>query len=382
MFFFKILWNQIRLKKVQNGLLLALVAAITTLYVFVDNSAKFSDRSMKLIMKRMGHNMLILPETANPMDVYHCTANQPEFSDTVPRFLAGKTSLLSKYYVGRLQHRIELNGHSLILTGIEPVKRPDETPEKSNMVKPVRSGAVRLGAGAAKRLGLQAGDTLEVMSKAFQVEKTTPKNGTDDDFRVYFALGDAQTLLGKPGIINGIVAFECLHGGSLDYAEKFQKAELARLMPGFRHISKMEIARGRYLGRFTTESFLGSLLTVLIIVAVLAIAIVGLQEVTDRKFEASIMGAMGANHFFIAGLFLAKTVLLAGIGAFMGFLIGGNVSVLLTSGVLVFNTDPVRVLWSRLPGVVAWAVAIASTAESLPLLKLARLDPGATLMEE
>lgn len=380
--FFRILWNQIRFKKVRNGLLLALVTAITTLYIFVENSAEFSDRSMKLIMKRMGHNMLILPETTNPMDVYHCTDNQPEFPDTVTRFLAGKTDLLSKYYVSCLQREIELNGRRLVLTGIEPVARPDETKEKGNMVKAVGPGHARLGAEAAERLMIKPGDTLAIQSKKLHVETVMPRRGTSDDFRVYVALQDAQIILGKPGRINGIMAFECLHAGSLEHSESYQKAKLAETMPGFRHISNMKIAKGRYLGRVTTSSFLGSLLTVLVIVAALAIVIVGLQEVADRKYEISIMSAMGADHFFIAGLFLVKMVFLASLGALMGFIIGGNISVLLTSDVLVSNTLPVHVQWEKLPGILAWAAGIAAAAEMIPLLTLARYDPGATLMEE
>lgn len=380
--FFRILWNQIQTKKAGNALLLALIAAITTLYVFVDNSAKFSDRSMKLIMKRMGHNMLILPETANPMDAYHCTGHQPEFPDTVTRFLAGKTRLLSKYYVSRLQKVIELDGHPLILTGIEPVTRPDETKEKGNMVKAVRKGTARVGTEAAQRLRVKPGDTVEILSGKFHVETVVPPGGTNDDFRIYVALQDAQSILGKPGRINGIIAFECLHAGSLEHSEKFQKAELAKVMPGFRHISNMKIAKGRYLGRVTTSSFLGSLLTVLIIVAVLSIVIVGLQEVADRKYEVSIMSAMGADHLFVAGLFLTKMALLATVGALIGFVVGGHISVLLTSDVLVTNTQPIHVQWNKLPGILAWAAGIAAAAELVPLLKLARLDPGATLMEE
>ena len=382
MMFFKILWSRIWCGKARNGLLLALITAITTLYVFVDNSAKFSDRSMKLIMKRMGHNMLILPESSNPLDVYNCTDHQREFSDTVTHFLAGKTSLLSKYYVGRLQRKVELNGHSLILTGIEPVARPDETREKGNLVKPVAKGTVRLGALAAELLAAKSGDSLKVMSGMFKVDRIMPQKGTEDDFRLYIPLPEAQSILGKAGLINGIVAFECLHIGSLAKSEAFQKAELAKVMPGFRHISKMDIAKGRYLGRLTTSSFLGSLLIVLVIVAILAIVIAGLQEVTESRFEVSIMAAMGADYSYVVGLFLAKVLLIAGTGTFLGFVIGGNVSVQLTSEALVFNTQPVDVQWNKLPWVMVWAIGIASIAELLPLLKLARLDPGSTLMEE
>jgi len=49
------------------------MTSLVTLYVYLRNTNQFANRSMQLIMKNMGHNMLILPEEANPYDVYLCT---------------------------------------------------------------------------------------------------------------------------------------------------------------------------------------------------------------------------------------------------------------------------------------------------------------------
>jgi len=49
------------------------MTSLVTLYVYLRNTNQFANRSMQLIMKNMGHNMLILPEEADPYDVYLCT---------------------------------------------------------------------------------------------------------------------------------------------------------------------------------------------------------------------------------------------------------------------------------------------------------------------
>jgi len=352
------------------------------LYVFVMNSAQFANRSMQLIMKRMGHNMLIIPETADALATYHCSDNQMEFPDSVPRFLAQQTQLVSKYYVARLQKKINIDGNALILTGIEPVVRPDETEEKGNMIKSVKSGTVRLGIEAAKILNAKQGDKINVLSTTFVVDRIAPVIGTEDDFRIFTNLKTAQMMLGKPGRINGIVAFECLEAGSLEKSEKYQREEMRKILPGYRHISKMEIAKGRYLGRITTSSFLGSLLIVLLIVTILVIVIVGLQEVVERKTEIGIMISMGASYRFVVSLFMTKILLIALIGAVIGFVIGGYISLWLTNPAIVFNTKPIAIDWTNLPRVLVMAGAVAVAAEVLPIVKLLRLHPGTILMEE
>ena len=359
-----------------------LIISMTVLYVFVQNSADFTNRSMQIIMKRMGHNMLIVPEEADVLAAYQCSDSQMEFPDTVAHFLAGQTQLLSKYYVARLQRKYAVNGKTLILTGIEPVARSDETREKGNMIKAVEPGAVRLGVEAARIMNAKQGDTITLASKVFVVEGIVPANGTEDDFRVYVNLRAAQTILDKPGVINGIVAFECLSAGSLEQSERYQSVELGKILPGYQHITKMNIAKGRFLGRVTTSSFLASLLIVLLIVTVLVIVIVGLQEVAERKTEIGIMISMGASYRFVAGLFLAKIILLAIVGASLGFVTGGYLSVWLTSPALIFNTEPIAIQWDNLPKVLVMAGLIAAVAETIPIAKLLRLDPGAILMEE
>ena len=115
--------------------------ALTSLYVYVDNSARFSKRSMQIIMKNMGHNLLILPKRVEPLDTYHCTEHQVLFSDEITTRLAQNVELGSRYYTSILQTREIVSGKTLLLTGIQPVSRADETAEvafRSDWRTPIR----------------------------------------------------------------------------------------------------------------------------------------------------------------------------------------------------------------------------------------------------
>ncbi|HUT24288.1 MAG TPA: ABC transporter permease [Sumerlaeia bacterium] len=364
------------------------ISSVVALYVYLRNTSLFANRSMQLIMKNMGHNMLILPEEANPLDVYLCTDRQVLFSDRTTHRLARVPRLASKYYVSVLQKRVRLGEREYLLTGIEPVARADETREKGNMMPPLDPGQARLGASAAGLLGnREVGDPKEslkipILGAEFEVVETLPPKGTQDDFRVYIPLADCQRLLGQEGRINAILAFECLeYGGSLAEIEAYQRRELEKAQPGFKHISRSAIAEGRYLARRTTQRSLYYLLGIALVVAVLIIVVTGLQEVAERRGEVAILLAMGTDYVHIVGLFAGKMLILAAAAALTGFIAGSNLAVWLTSPFLAVNTAVVQVLWGHLPSVVAVTCLIALLAEAIPMIQLLRMDPNAALTE-
>jgi len=381
--FIRIMFKQMRRKWAANLLLFLTMTALVSLYVFILNTNRFSMRSMQLIMKNMGHNQLIIPRSQPASDTYMCTESQIDFPDETTRKLATHTELLSKYYVSVLQERMKTGGVTLVLTGIEPVRRPDESREKGNPVKPVKTGTARLGSEAAAVLGTSEGQRFEIKEKAFTTVAVTPENGTLDDYRVFLNLADMQALVDKPGRINVILSFECLHGGrTLEETHRYQQKLFEQAMPGFRQFNVESIARGRFYARHMTDKYQYYLLTLVMAITVLIVVITGLQEVAERKYETGILVAQGAGYTYIIGLYLSKTVLLACLAAVAGFLIGGEASVQLTTPFLVTQTREVTILWGHLPPTVLLIGLVAFIAELIPMIKLVRMDPCAIVMEE
>ncbi|OGS34604.1 MAG: hypothetical protein A2293_03105 [Elusimicrobia bacterium RIFOXYB2_FULL_49_7] len=113
-------------------LFLALTVSVS-LYVYIRNTSDYTNRAMQLIAKRLGHNLIILPNTSDPLDIYWCTDGQLSFSEAVTAQLAGYLPLASRYFVSVLQTRLVRNEKTFLLTGIEPVQRPDESAEKGRV---------------------------------------------------------------------------------------------------------------------------------------------------------------------------------------------------------------------------------------------------------
>jgi len=381
--FLKIIVNQARQKWVVTVLLLLAMTALVSLYVYIKNSARFSNRSMQIIMKNMGHNVLILPANSDPGQTHLCGPGQTLFSDTVTRDMAQELRLASKYYLSMLQERNEVNGKTVVLTGIEPVSRRDETREKRNLVVAIKPGRARLGSAAAEAFNVREGETITIMDRSFHVDQILSSQGTIDDSRVYIPLAQSQQMLNKPGKINAILAFLCLsYGPSLEKTCAHQDKVMARRFPGFRTIAKTNLAQGRYLARMTTTRYLYYLLGIVLAVTVALIVVAGVQEVSERIREVGILLAMGAGYSYIVSLYIVKLLVLALLASTAGFFIGSGLSKLLLVDVLTSNTRPISILWNQMPSTVVLTCAVAISAEVIPMIKLVRMDPNAILVEE
>ncbi len=380
--FFKLLFRQAIYKWGINLLIFLALTTLVSLYVYMQNTSRFANRSMQLIMKNMGHNLFILPNETNPLDTYLCNEQQIMFSDQVTRELAKHTHLASRYYVSTLQQKIHINNHEFILTGIEPVSRKDETREKQNMIQPIQEGQARIGSMVARQLQLAEGSEIIIKKHSFNIAEILPAKGKIDDFRIYIELSGCQALLDQAGKINVIMAFACLHVGDQEETEAFQKRELTNIQPGFKQITQTDIFQGRYWARITTQTSLRYILMIVLGVVILLIVVTGFQEVTERRRELGIFVSMGANYFYIIGLYLVKILLLAFVASLSGFLIGSLLSMWFNTSILVSNTMPVQILWEHYPNVAYRTCLIAIIAELFPMLKLLRMDPAATLIEE
>jgi len=380
--FLRILLNQARHRGGVALLVFLAITALVTLYVYSSNTTRFANRSMQLVMKNMGHNLVLFPKEADAGAIHGCTENQLLFSDDTTRRMSESLDLLSKYYVSVLQARVSVEGHDVILTGIEPVRRRDETPEKSNLTLPLDEHEARLGHESARKLKKHVGDSVSILGESFRIVEIFPPKAGLDDCRVYVNLKRCQTLLGKEGQINLILAFLCLHGRSLDGALALQEKRLAETFPDFRQISKMDIAQGRYLARITTRKSLSYFFGIVAIATAVVVAVSGLQEVHDRRQETGILIAMGTSHAAIVSLYLAKILVVALLASVAGFCLGSFLAIQLNAPLLVVNTRPVSILWQQLPSVVGLTCAVALVAELIPIVKLLSLDPNTILSEQ
>ena len=377
-----LIFRQALHKRLVTVLLFLALTASVSLYVYISNTSRYTNRSMQLIVKRLGHNLIILPDSTDPLDVYWCTDKQVVFSENIAVRLADHAALASRYFVSVLQTRLARNGKTFLLTGIGIVQRSDETAEKGNMIRPVRDSEVRLGAMAARQLGQSAGDTLHINGAVYTVESVVMERGDEDDYRIFINMSTLQAMLKQEGRIHYVLAFLCQHGSDVVKTIKNERAMLKDIAPGMKLITKTGLIQGRALARLTTDRTLYYLLGLILIVTIMIIIISGAQEVAERRKETGILTAMGAGYGYILSLYLIKIGLLALSASVAGFIAGSTLAVYWTSGFLVTETMEVAYQWADLPKICFVTLITALMAESIPLISLVRSDPSRILMEE
>ncbi|MFH0921337.1 MAG: FtsX-like permease family protein [Fibrobacterota bacterium] len=364
-------------------LLFLAITASVSLNTYIRNTSIYMNRSMQLIVKNMGHNLLYMPGETNPFDMYGCTGGEKAFPDKVAELLARHKELASRYFVAVLQEKwTASDGKTYLLTGIRPVERKDETAEKANMIRPLSGNAIRLGASVARHLNIGQGSELWIQGKAFNVTGVMDEKGNVDDFRIYLPLGRLQEMTGRVDSIHFIMAFLCQHSEDVPKALAQERLLLSGIAPDLKLIAKTDILQGRNLARTTTSRSLYYLLGLIFAVALLIIIITGLQEVAERRKEAGVLTALGAGPGYIVSLYMIKIGVLAAGAALTGFFMGSFMAVHWTSGFLVTETVPVTFQWADLPETIIITVLAALAAESVPVISLIRSDPGTVLTEE
>jgi len=374
--------QQIRHHWVLSLLLFLALCGVAVLHTYVRNSADYQHRSMQLIMKNMGHNLWFLDESADPLDAIVGSDDLPTFADDRIYELAGDRRVASTYWANALQGMVQIQGRRVLLTGVHRVDDYQITAERPHLLEVLSPGEARLGHNVAADWDLVEGDMLSVEGRRYYVVEVYRARGTIDDHRLWIPLGDAQQWLGKPGRANLILGFLCMRGMPLDAGLARLGDQIADHHAGFQVIPRMNMLEARSLARATTAQYLSYLLMIVLIVTAALIAIVGWMEVKERRYELSIMLAMGTACHFLIGLVIGKLVALALAASLIGFLIGSYCSVYWLSPHLLYETQPITIVWDVFPKVLATSLILMSLAAVVPLVNILRLDPARMLSEE
>ena len=357
-------------------------------------------------MLKLGFNVVILPKDQNLSDWYaddYASKYMPE--DYVER-LAGSGIVTVRHFLPSLQQKVEWSeaGRVVILMGIRgEVQNPSKGPRKP-LVQPVPAGGIVLGYRLHQAMGLNVGDTTSLLGRTFTVHRCHEERGNKDDITAWIPLAEAQELLGKTGLINAILAVECVCARP-DAARI--RAEIARVLPhtqvierGPRVLARAE-ARMRVAeeGRASIErerqsraalrrhrERLAALLVPLAMVAsALWIGVLALGNVRERRSEIGILRALGVRAGQILGLFLMKALIMGlaggvlGVGA--GWLAGRRLGVALETTVAETGATPGFDPWLAIIAVLA-APLLACVACWIPALIAMQQDPAVILQEE
>lgn len=239
---------------------------------------------------------------------------------------------------------------------------------------PKTSEELLLGSEAARVLGLNSGDSLELGARQFQIAGVLKPTGAADDNAIIGDLQTVQTVLGKPGKVSmvEIIAF-C--GGCpisemvLQIAEKFPDTKVTALQQAV--MSKMQS-----IEMFTSFSY--GIAGLVIFVGSLLVFVTMMGSVNERTREIGIFRAIGFRRGHVMQIILLEALVVGLIGGLLGFFIGNAAAWAIVP--LVMEGGSFAGINAQLGGIsVLLAVALSLLAGLYPAHKASRLDPSQAL---
>jgi len=353
--------------------------------------AKLED-DYRIIMKKMGFNLLIVPEDQNLADLYAEDFASSFMPETYVDTLAASGQVSIRHLLPSIQKKTEWPEYrrTVILTGTRGEVPLVHADPKEPMQDPVAPGEIILGYELHRSLNLSVGDSVKFMGKSFTVSECYGERGSKDDITVWIELATAQKMLDKPGEINAILALKCMCAP--DQLAGLRE-EIGAILPGTtliekgsRIITRAEARRrakaealaaiaseknARLQLRSEMEKFNAVLIPVVLIGSGLLIAFLFWTNVRERKSEIGILRAIGVNTRKIMSLFIFRALIMGMLGGIAGLATG----TLAASGTLI----PGHILFLQ---VVGTAVLLSLAGAWIPSYAGVSKDPAQVLMED
>lgn len=350
------------------------------------------------ITKKLGFNLLILPENQNLIDLYADDFAANLMPESYVDSLANSRSVYIRHLLPSLQEKITWTEkqRTIILTGIRgEIPFLHKNPKEPMMVA-VPKGTIVLGYELHKSLQIKEGDQVKLEGKNFTVGKCNEARGSKDDITAWIDLDEAQEILQKPGQINAIQALKCHCAGNNLSAVR---DEVHSVLPGTQIIEKgskvlmRAEARDRAAKealeaieaekkhrielRKEQEHFASILVPLILFASAIWIAFLFIANVRERKSEIGILRAVGVKEWKIMKLFLLKAVIIGVVGALIGYFLG------FTSGSILGGQFSLKIFnVNLLMLVLILAPILALMAAYIPAMLAARQDPADVLREE
>lgn len=366
-----------------------------------EKMAALEDDYRKLMLK-MGFNVLILPKDQNLSDLYAEDFASKYMPEEYATRLAKSRLATINHILPSLQQKVKWPEYerTMLLMGVRGEVYIQSAKQKP-LLEAVAPHTMVLGQELALNLRLKKGDQTKLMGREFTIAKVNPARGNKDDITAWINLLDAQELLDKKGLINGILALDCTCD-SLDRLGRI-RPEVARILPDTQIIeyASQAIARAearqragaeaqdalardkenRARLRREREAFAAILVPVVVVGAALWLGILSFNNVRERRAEIGLLRALGLQSWRIMAIFLGRAMLIGLAGACLGYAAGVGVGALWQE---TPGAPPVAAVWLY-PDLAIWALLgaplVAAMAGWVPSYLAAQQDPAVVLRD-
>jgi ABC-type lipoprotein release transport system permease subunit len=356
------------------------------------------------ITKRMGFNVLILPQAQNLADFYAESYADKTMPESYAHTLAQAPDIVTiRHLLPMLQAKIEWpeQKRKVLLIGVKGEMPWAHRSNLKPLMEPVASGKIAVGYELHRSLSLNPGDIIRVMGRPFEISTLHPERGTIDDITLWTSLADAQQMLNKADLISAMMALECecawadlpkvrqeilailpdtqvieLSGKALARAEaRRSAADHAQALLAREKANRLTMGRQR-------ERMIASIVPLVLTACTLVVGVLAWVNVRERRIEIGILRAMGLETRSILIVFMGKAALLGLLGGSLGVMLGIGAFLCFGSGEDASHGPQVHASLTWLIAALALTPVVTLGASWLPILWAVQQDPATVLCEE
>lgn len=255
---------------------------------------------------------------------------------------------------------------------------------------PADNSSVVLGKTVAEKLGKRVGDTIlleynEVVtndtgrynfsaSKSFKVAGVVSTGG-EDDSRIFGDLDAVQGLTNKENRVNIMQISAICNACPVEDVAKVIEDNIQ----GIDVLTVKQVAKAEMNTLDMIQNLVGFITVVALLASALTVMTTQTLSVVERRKEIGLMKAVGAKNINVALIFLGEGLVIAVVGALMGFGLGIGIAQFI--GEYVFQSSIAVVWWVALASVIV-SVVIVSLASLIPIKQAIDVDPAIVLRGE
>lgn len=360
---------------------IGMIAAVAIVVLFFMMTAASQNETRRLT-RDMGFNLKIIPDNTNMNNFWVAGYS----NETMPQEYVDKLVEARSFYYAHLtatlHKKIEWRNTEVVLTGISPDELEPNGSKKSKMIFAVEPGTVYIGYELAKDLDINDGETVEVLGKNFNVERTLAETGSEDDIRIYFDLTELQKLLKMEGRINEIMALNCLCTAEGDDPLEQLRIQLGEVLPDSKVIMNRTIAVARERQRKMMDNYFAVLLPLMLIACMLWVGTFSMINVLQRRTEIGTLRATGFGSFKIARLFFARALLTGLLGGILGFFLATWIGLEYGPEIFKVTAKSVRPVYALLYKAMVAAPVFAALAAFIPIVFALKQEPAKVLKQD
>ncbi|MBL0714235.1 MAG: ABC transporter permease [Desulfosarcina sp.] len=359
------------------GLVLG-IGTVITVITFAD--AVTGDINHKL--EKYGANILIVPRTES-LSLNYGGINMGGISFEMQELYEADLERLHQIKNARniaavgpvVLGAVKINDRTVMLAGVDFEEARILKPWWKIDGRPPVADGLLVGAEAARVLGLQSGDPVDIAGHSMIVQGVLKPTGSQDDQLLFTALPAAQRVLDKSGRVSMVeVAALCT---ACPIEEMVR--QISEVLPGAKVMAIQQVVKGRMETLMQFKKFSFGISVIVILIGSLVVLETMTSSVRERKEEIGVFRAIGFRKGHVMRIILIEATLISICAGVIGYVAGMGATRL---ALFLFAGNPSVALPWNFPlaaGAMGMALAVGLAASIYPAMAAARMDPNDAL---